>query len=68
VSDPIDLAQERDDILREEAIARRPRVPQAAEGRRICVQCDGLVHPRRAALGYSTCIDCQERIEHRARQ
>jgi hypothetical protein len=36
--------------------------------RRYCVECSELVSPRRADLGYCTCLDCGDRQAHDARR
>lgn len=38
-------------------------VPAPGEGSDACVECDDPIPRARSALGYSTCITCQELIE-----
>lgn len=67
MSDPIDRAQEREQEMRQDALAdlaRRAQIP-AGDSAEFCAVCE---HPipegRRLALpGVQTCIECQEDLE-----
>ncbi len=67
MSDPIDRAQEREQEMRQDALAdqaRRAQIP-AGDSAEFCAVCEQPIpEGRRLALpGVQTCIECQEDLE-----
>jgi phage/conjugal plasmid C-4 type zinc finger TraR family protein len=69
--DIVDRAQAREAELLEDALARaRGPLAAAAASRVHCQDCDGPIPAarRRAVPGCTTCVDCQDARERRAKQ
>lgn len=70
MTDVCDRAQERDEEMRQDALAERARnaQPAAGDSALACVMCDEPIpEGRRLAVpGVKTCIECQRDIEKQA--
>lgn len=67
MADDIDRAQEREQEMRQDALARHARLqpPAASVSAEFCVLCETPIPEgrRRAVAGVQTCVECQADLE-----